>query len=191
MQAPLAAAGSFADQVGVAWMLRTVGGTTLVSHGGLTTGYATAFTLVPAASAAVVVLTNATPGGTWLGREITRTVLREAIGVDDTPPAADAGVAGDAHAYAGRYDNPFAVQVVRRGVKRGELVLEHHARPPEPGRWAPPPPGPIRLGFYAADRVVALAPTLQAGLRGEFGRDAGGRVAWLCWGGRLAPRLGD
>ena len=191
MQTPLATAGCFADQVGVAWMLRTAGGATLVSHGGLTSGYATAFTLVPEASTAVVVLTNATPGGTWLGREITRTVLREAIGVDDAPPAPVPGVAGDVHACVGRYDNPFAIQSVRVGAKPGELVLEHHARPPEPGRWAPPPPGPIRLAFYAKDRVVALAPSLLAGLRGEFGRDSGGRVAWLRWGGRLAPRLGD
>jgi CubicO group peptidase (beta-lactamase class C family) len=191
MQAPLVPAGSFADQVGVAWMLRTVGGRRFVGHGGLTSGYATAFTLVPEAKAAVVVLTNATPGGTWLGREITRTVLRETIGVDDAPPAPVRGVAGDTNAYVGRYDNPFAIQNVRRGTKLAELVLEHHARPPEPGRWAPLPPGPIRLAFYAKDRVVALAPSLQAGLRGEFGRDAAGRVAWLRWGGRLAPRLGD
>ncbi len=191
MQDPLVPAGCFADEVGVAWMLRTVGGRRLVGHGGLTTGYATAFTLVPDARAAVVVLTNATPGGTWLGREVTRTILRETLGVDDAPPAPAPGLAGDARAYTGRYDNPFAVQRIRVGAKTGELVLEHHAREPEPGRWAPPPPGPIHLGFYAKDRVVALAPPVQAGLRGEFGRDAAGRVAWLRWGGRLAPRIGD
>jgi CubicO group peptidase (beta-lactamase class C family) len=191
MQEPLAPAGGNADHVGIAWMLRTVGGQRWVGHGGLTTGYATAFTLVPHAGAAVVVLTNATPGGVWLGRDVTRTVLRETIGVDDAPPAPDPGLAGDAHAFAGRYDNPFAVQRVRLGPRRGELVLEHHAREPEAGRWAPPAPPPIRLAFYARDRVIALAPPGQAGLRGDFGRDGSGRVAWLRWGGRLAPRLGD
>ena len=70
-----------------------------------------------------------------------------------------------------------------------ELLLRHHAHPPEPGRWAPPLPGPIRLAFDAPDRVVAVEPPDQASLRGEFGRDAGGRVAWLRWGGRVAPRL--
>lgn len=191
MQAPLASAAGFADEVGVAWMIRGVGGRRLVGHGGLTSGYATAFTLVPDASAAVVVLTNGTPGGTWLGREVTRAVLREAIGVDDPPPRPAPSLAGDARGYAGRYDNPFAVQVVGPGARPGELVLEHHAREPEPGRWAPLPSGPIRLGFYGRDRVVALAPPLQAGLRGDFGRDAAGSVAWLRWGGRLAPRVGD
>jgi CubicO group peptidase (beta-lactamase class C family) len=191
MQVPLVTAGCFADHVGVAWMLRTVGGRQLVGHGGLTTGYATAFTLVPDAGAAVIVLTNATPGGTWLGREVTRTILREAIGVDDRPPRSAPGFAGEARAYAGRYDNPFAVQGVRPGPKPGELVLEHHRREPQAGRWAPPPPPPIRLGFHAPDRVVALAPPMLAGLCGEFGRDARGRVAWLRWGGRLAPRLDE
>src|SRR5262249_4417441 len=66
MQAPLAQAGCFADEVGVAWMLRQIEGRRLVTHGGLTTGYATAFTLVPDADAAIIVLANATPGGTWL-----------------------------------------------------------------------------------------------------------------------------
>ena len=102
----------------------------LVGHGGLTTGYATAFTLVPDAQAAVAILTNATPGGTWLGREVTRTLLRETIGVDDAPPAPAPGLAGDSHVYTGRYDNPFAIQRIRVGAKTGELVLEHHA--PEP-----------------------------------------------------------
>jgi hypothetical protein len=118
-------------------------------------------------------------------------VLREALGLDDAPPRPAPGFAGDPDAYVGRYDNPFAVQVVSPGARPGELVLEHRAREPEPGRWAPPPPGPIRLAFYARDRVVALAPPLQAGLRGDFGRDAAGRAAWLRWGGRLAPRLED
>jgi CubicO group peptidase (beta-lactamase class C family) len=191
MQMPLAPAGCFADQVGVAWMLREIGGRRVVGHGGLTTGYATAFTLVPDADAAVVVLTNATPGGTWLGRDVTRAIMREAIGLDDAPPAPVRGLAGDPRLYAGRYDNPFAVQEIAPGAASGELLLRHQARPPEPGRWAPSPPGPIRLAFYAPDRVVALEPPDQASLRGEFGRDAEGRVAWLRWGGRLAPRRGE
>ena len=131
------------------------------------------------------------PEGSGSGATITRTVLRETIGADDAPPAAVPSLAGDPRAYAGQYDNPFAAQRVRPGTKTGELVLEHHARAPEPGRWAPPAPPPIRLGFYGPDRVVALAPHLLAGLRGDFGRDARGDVAWLRWGGRLAPRIGD
>jgi hypothetical protein len=189
MQAPLAPAGNFADHVGVAWMLREVGGRRLVGHGGLTTGYGTAFTLVPDAEAAVVVLTNATPGGTWLARDVTREILRETIGLDDAPPSPVPGLGGAAGDYAGRYDNPFAIQEIAASPTAGELILRFHAHPPEPGRWAPPPPGPIRLAFYTPDRVVALEPPDQAGLRGEFGRDPKGRVAWLRWGGRVAPRL--
>jgi CubicO group peptidase (beta-lactamase class C family) len=189
MQVPLAPAGCFAEHVGVAWMLREVAGRRVVGHGGLTTGYATAFTLVPEADTAVVVLTNATPGGTWLARDVTREILGETIGLDDVPPAPVPGLGGDGSEYAGRYDNPFAVQEIVPGMPAGELVLRHHARPPEPGRWAPPPPGPIRLAFYAPDRVVALEPPDQASLRGEFGRDSRGRVVWLRWGGRVAPRL--
>jgi hypothetical protein len=102
-----------------------------------------------------------------------------------------AGLGGDGRAYAGRYDNPFAVQEIVPGATAGELVLRHHARERAPGRWAPTPPRPIRLGFHAPDRVVALEPPEQAGLLGEFGRDVGGGVTWLRWGGRMAPRLAD
>jgi CubicO group peptidase (beta-lactamase class C family) len=189
MQVPLAPAGCFADHVGVSWMLRDVGGRGLVFHGGLTTGYATGFTLAPDADAAVVVLTNGTPGGTWLGREVTRLVLRDTIGVDDAPPSPMGAWTGDLLEYAGRYDNPFAVQEIAPGGSAGELLLRYHAHPPARGRWAPPVPPSIRLAFYAPDSVVALEPPDQAGLRGEFGRDARGDVAWLRWGGRVAPRL--
>jgi hypothetical protein len=83
-----------------------------------------------------------------------------------------------------------AFQEIAPGGTTEELLLRHHAHPPEPGRWAPPLPGPIRLAFYAPGRVVAVEPPDQAGLRGEFGRDAADRVSWLRWGGRVAPQLG-
>ena len=41
MQSPLAAAGNFADSVGVAWMLRTIDRTTIVEHSGGTLGQQT------------------------------------------------------------------------------------------------------------------------------------------------------
>ena len=167
-------------------------GRTLVGHGGLTTGYATVFTLVPEARAAVVVLTNATPGGTWLGREITRTC--PARGHRRRRRAA-----GDGSGLGRR--RARVRRPLRQPVRRPDVSVLARSRASwcwstTPAHRSPadglrPPPGPIRLAFYAKDRVVALAPSLLAGLRGEFGRDSGGRVAWLRWGGRLAPRLGD
>lgn len=191
MREPLAEAGGFADQVGVAWMLRTVGGVRLVGHGGLTNGYATTFLMAPARGFAVVVLTNGAPGGTRLGHEVTRATLQAALGIDDAPPTPDASAAGDPGQVIGRYDNPFALQEIRRAEAPGQLVLVHHARPPEPGTWYPTPPPPTRLAYYAPDRLVVVDPPLLEGQRCELGRDAGGRIAWLRWGGRIAPRLAD
>jgi len=96
------------------------------------------------------------------------------------------GVGGGLGAFAWRL---YRAEQPAAGPTAGELVLRFHAHPPEPGRWAPPPPGPVRLAFYASDRVVALEPPDQASLRAEFGRDSRGRVAWLRWGGRVSPRL--
>lgn len=191
MREPVALAGCFAEQVGVAWMLRTVQGHRLVGHGGLTTGYATTLLLVPERAFAVVVLTNGTPGGTRLCQEVARAVLHAGLGIDDAPPSPAPGAAGDRSPFVGRYDNPFAWQEIRAGDSPDELVLEHRARPRGPGTWYPPPPGPVRLAFYATDRLVVREPAELEGQRCEFGRDPAGGIAWFRWGGRIGPRLPD
>ena len=45
------------------------------------------------------------------------------------------------------------------------------------------------VAFLDAESLIATEGPL-AGFRGEFVRDAAGRVAWLRWLGRLLPRVG-
>src|SRR5262249_47259735 len=62
MHAPVAAAAN-ERQVGIAWMIRDVGGEGVVGHGGGTFGQISLLTLVPSRGFALITVTNADPGG--------------------------------------------------------------------------------------------------------------------------------
>src|SRR5262249_23325060 len=73
MQTPAVDAGP-GRWIGIAWMLRDVGGVRVVSHGGATNGQLSAFEMVPERKFAVTVLTNADRGAE-LHREVVRWAL--------------------------------------------------------------------------------------------------------------------
>jgi hypothetical protein len=59
---------------------------------------------------------------------------------------------------------------------------------PNPDVPPGPPSPPVHLAFYAPDRIICLdEPFLEA--RGEFIRDASGKVAWLRFGSRMHRKL--
>jgi len=72
----------------------------------------------------------------------------------------------------GSITKTFVATAVMRLVENGKLDLD----------------SPVRLAFYAEDRVVGLdEPCKDA--RGEFLRDPDGRIAWLRVSGRLHRRV--
>src|SRR5262249_24393924 len=79
MQTPAVDAGP-GRWIGIAWMLRDVGGVRVVSHGGATNGQLSAFEMVPERKFAVTVLTNADRGAE-LHREVVRWALEAYLGV--------------------------------------------------------------------------------------------------------------
>jgi hypothetical protein len=75
-------------------------------------------------------------------------------------------------------------------LQDGKLMMRVTYRGGFPTPDTPPPssqPPPVRLAFYAEDRVVALDPPLQNN-RGEFLRDLEGSIAWFRFGGRIRKR---
>jgi hypothetical protein len=119
---------------------------------------------VHSCAGAVVVLTNATRAGP-AARDVTREILRETIGLDD--PSARSGTRGDGEEYAGRYDNPFALQEIVPGALRASSSPAPCA-PAGAGRWAPPPPGPIRLRLTR--RTASLPPSRRPRIARGVGR---------------------
>jgi len=189
MQTPAVDAGP-GGWIGIAWMVRDVGGVRVVSHGGATNGQLSAFEMVPERKFAVTVLTNADRGAE-LHREVVRWALEAYLGVvEDEPQTLDLSKERRAE-YLGTYrtmlstfevtdeDGELAVRPVKVDVPAAFRSAES---PPPPL----PPAAQIRLvspdGF-----VVARGPT--RGATGFFRRDPSGHVVWMNFGGRLARRV--
>jgi CubicO group peptidase (beta-lactamase class C family) len=186
MREPNAPAGGPYDSVGLSWLLRDVGGTRVIGHTGGTHGQTASLSLVPERGFAIAILTNA-DAGPQLYREITAQTLRDYLNLVETPPVPLDRSPDELAAFVGTYR--AALDDAELSVQGGALVLQAHPHGgfPFPTSPAPPAPPPVRLAFYADDRVVALDPPTQ-GVYAEFLRDPDGRVAWFRWGGRIHRR---
>jgi hypothetical protein len=162
------------------WLLSRPGGERVVAHLGSSDGLESSLVLVPERGFAVAVLTNA-QAGMALGLEVTIWALERFIGLIaprlapvPTPPARLAE-------YDGDYDFGGGA-VIRIEEREDALHLAQHV----PGQAAPGIESPIR--FVGADRVASESMGLT--LLSDFVRDDAGKVAWIRFAGRLAPRVG-
>jgi CubicO group peptidase (beta-lactamase class C family) len=186
MQSPLAPAGSMADAVGVSWLLREWGVARTVGHGGATNGQTATLTMLPAHGFALVILTNANRGDA-LYREVTRWALAHYLGLEPPRLTPLAVPADQLRAFAGEYSSTMTDRQVV--VEDEGLRLTFMPKGGFPRRDSPPLPAPPPLSvvFVEPDRIAAREDTLD-GLRGEFLRDADGRIAWLRVRGRIHAR---
>jgi CubicO group peptidase (beta-lactamase class C family) len=189
MQRETHTAGCGDDAVGLAWLLRDLGGERFFGHTGQTVGYLSQILISRARRFALVALTNAVSDAGFR-RDLVERVLGEALGLEVRAPRPMATPPRDLREFEGTWRSPFELQTVRADPAPGVLRLEPRAHPPRPGSWTPPPPPPSRWAFYAPDRLVALEPEPMRGGRAEFVRGDGGRVAWFRCGSRIAPRVG-
>jgi CubicO group peptidase (beta-lactamase class C family) len=170
------------DSVGITWMLRERSGKRLSGHGGGTMGQISLLTLVPEEQFAVVVLTNGDEGGE-VTLDATTQALASFCGVEDPEPAAVTREAEDLEEFTGRYSaqlNDIELEPEDGGL-RATLFLKGGF--PTPDTPPPPPFPPGRLVFHDGDRVSGVGEF--RGARGEFLRDAGGKIEWFRFGGRL------
>lgn len=186
MQTPLAE-WSNESSVGIAWNLREIGGERIVSHGGATNGQLAQLSIVPGRAFALVVLTNGDRGGR-LNAQIERYALASYLGlVEPEVTALDLSTA-ELAPYAGRYARAMAEYVL--APREGGLTLEIIPKGGFPTKDSPPPPAPppIRLAFYAPDRVIGLDPPFEDA-RAEFLRDEHGQLRWFRIGQRATARV--
>jgi CubicO group peptidase (beta-lactamase class C family) len=174
-------------RVGISWLSQRRGELSVIRHGGNVANlHTSSFALVPDAGFAVTVLANHRSGGR-LGQAVFDWAAERHLGRSAPPPPAlpplDAGLAAE---VAGRYAaDPAPLEVV---VRDGRLYVE--TRYPEGREGAPPQMDapPVEVHLVDSDRFVTSAdPSTVAG---EVIRDQTGRVAWLRWNLRLAPRFG-
>lgn len=186
MQAAQAPAGNFADDVGLTWMLRTIGGVRLVRHGGATYGQLAELVLAPERGFALALLTNGSRGGE-LNTEVVKLALAGVLGAADPEPRFLELPEARLAEYAGRYDAYLDSVEVR--AADGGLVAQvlPSGGFPTIDSPAPPAPPPTRLRLFAEDRALALDPPYRDA-RVEFVRGAGGAIAWMRMGGRIHRR---
>lgn len=180
MQQPLVPASNFCDAVGLAWMIRSVGGRTLIEHGGDWMGLQAQLTLVPEERLAIAVLTNGSQGSA-LNREVVAFLLRERRGLQEQPPERiDLPVAALA-AYAGTYDAPLGRGTQGTVAAAGSGLMLTIAVPED----GPPPFEPIPLDPIDGDRFLVTGGVF-AGMTADFIRETDGRIRFLRFAGRLA-----
>jgi CubicO group peptidase (beta-lactamase class C family) len=187
MRTPLVATADegLMEQVGLAWMIRTIGGLQVVSHGGMTNGQVSAFWMVPERGFAFTCLTNAF-SGYFLDAALTAWVLERALGVFDRERRPGASV-GSLAEYAGSYallDASRSIVVEADGDTLVARVIETDtAREEAPATSSAPP---LRLRAYGPDRfLIDGAPTIMSPPdtnKMEFLRLPDGEIGWLRYG---------
>ena len=182
MQSVHAPAIGVRDAVGLPWLLGHVGGLRTVGHSGGMNGQMSAFTLAPERDFAISIFTNASSGGLLCG-DVERWTFEHLFGVRDDAPKTLPLSSEELDEYAGAYAFGL-LQVEREGDR---LVLRRQGIPGSELMEETPPP--VQLGFYDRDRVFDLGEPEEASGRGQFLRDAEGRVRHLHYGGRLTPRF--
>jgi CubicO group peptidase (beta-lactamase class C family) len=187
MQEPQAPAGNFADQVGLSWMLRRIGGVDLVRHGGATYGQMAELILAPGRQFALAILANGDRGG-MLNLEVGTWALNHFLGARDPQPQILERSQAELVEYAGLYQ--AALNHVQLTQQDGQLIAQVLPQGGFPTDDTPPPPAPpaVRLAFTAADRLLALDPPYKD-QRMEVIRDTAGQVVWLRMGGRIHRRV--
>jgi CubicO group peptidase (beta-lactamase class C family) len=174
-------------QMGITWFIRDVDGLKVYSHGGATNGQQAGLYFIPAEDFALAILTNSDDGGI-----LTAGALGWALEIffdrKIKLPRPVATRAAELKEYAGRYR--IGTECFDLKVRENKLVYHHIPLGGFPRPDSPPGPAlpPIRIAFYARDRVIGLDEPLK-GVLGEFFRDAKGRVRFFRIGGRAHQRL--
>jgi CubicO group peptidase (beta-lactamase class C family) len=175
--------------VALSWYVRELDGVTLAGHDGGTNGQLTRLSLAPEARFALVILTNHSPAGNQVIREISRLANRLYLGVEEGDPRPIDLAPDELAEYAGVYTNPFADVDLR--LENGRLVEHATYKGSFPTKDSPPlpPEPPAPVAFYDDDRVVYTEGPFE-GDYGDFVRDGDGRIRFYRAGGRLfaAPR---
>lgn len=184
MREPHVATSEPGCRMALTWFVRELDGVGLAEHGGGTNGQLSLLSLAPEAGFACAILTNHSPAGGELIREVSRLAWRLYLGVEERDPEPIELAPEELAEYAGLYTNPFADADLR--VEDSRLVEHTTFKAGFPTKDSPPlpPVPPAPLAFYDADRVFVPEGPFK-GAYGDFLRDGEGRIAWFRSGGRL------
>ena len=175
------------DEMAITWHVSNAGGVRQIAHGGATVGQQALLTLVPSEQLAIALLTNSGRGA-QLNRDVTRTALKEYVGITITDPSPIAVTASELAQYAGRYSRMFTDVVVKPEGERLRIQIIQKQGFPTPTTPIPPAQPGALYALYAKDRFIGLQGPAQ-GARGEIIRLPDGSIGWIRVGGRVNRRV--
>ncbi|MHB8507265.1 MAG: serine hydrolase domain-containing protein [Candidatus Dormibacteria bacterium] len=125
-------AGTPGNHVGLSWLIRDIDGKRLVGHGGATVGQLSAFQTVPEVGFVITILTNSSPKGAELYKELMEWALEAYVGiVEPADPEPLELSPAELAEYAGVYATEASMVMVT--VDGDHLVVNSEVIPEE---WA-------------------------------------------------------
>jgi CubicO group peptidase (beta-lactamase class C family) len=173
--------------VGLSWFIEEFGGVRTVGHDGGTIGQIARLLCAPAHGFALVLLANANRGGE-LAIETTRWALKRYLGAAEPEPVYQARAVEQLAEYAGRYVTPLSIVEISAHDGRLMIAARDSDKVRELIENPPPPDPPCAIAFTGPDQICASDGPLKDALKGEFLRDADGKIIWLRIGGRVHRR---
>lgn len=181
--AHIAPGGNYATGMGIAWILRSIGGKTVYGHNGGTNGQQAHMTVLPEEEFAIIALTNGGRGSQVHGAALTWAAKEFANAVEPAPELL-ALPADQLATYAGFYKANLAHARVTPGDNT--LLIQLYDKGGFPDESSPPGPAepPFEAAFYAEDRIIGTT-GLGKGMKCEFLRNPDGSLKFLRMGGRM------
>ena len=190
------------------WLVQEQAGLKLVSHAGDTFGQHTDFWFLPADGLAIIVLTNAAPGGAAAAAAAFAAATQAYPALAPLlPPSGDSGAASsatpmaapvgtpatgsvDTAAYTGRYERPDGVFTIAR---QGDGLTMHIETITLPEAFQPAVDQqlPSDLPVEVVGPDLAALSVLGQAIPLPFIRRPDGEVGYIGFGLRLIPRTGD
>lgn len=177
------AAGGYASGMGIAWILRSIGGKFAYGHNGGTNGQQAHIAILPEEEFALVALTNGDRGSNAYGPAASWALKEFANAVEPTPEKISTS-ADELANYAGFYKGHLSDIELR--VKEEALELQYFDKGGFPDESSPPGPAspPFDIAFWKKDHVVGVS-GLGEGMKAEFLRNDDGTLRFLRVGGRM------
>jgi CubicO group peptidase (beta-lactamase class C family) len=171
----------------ITWFIRDIGGVKIYSHGGATHGQQAYFFFLPDQDFAFAILTNSDEGGI-LNDNITALALQLYFNAKATLPKPIERPASELKEFLGRYrigTECFDLKLKGNTIIYHQIPLGGFPTPDTPPGPAHPP---VRFKFYEADKMIGLDEPLKDA-RGDFIRDAKGRLEYFRIGGRAHKKI--
>jgi CubicO group peptidase (beta-lactamase class C family) len=177
------------DAIGIGWFLRDIGGVRTVGHGGSGNGQFAELLMVPERDFAIVVASNASPGGIPCNQAIVHWALEHYLGVVDRDPEPEPYDQARAAEIAGAYANDTMTFTITTDGTR--LSLQVQLKPEIRAASQVEMPAdydPFDFGLLPGDEYIVTSGALK-GQRGLFTRDDSGAVVGADLAGRLFSRV--